>query len=105
MFDLIHDFDWYESGDTGNGDWNKSKKDFKAKWLTPQGQTARFDKYIDDAVAELKSDLGLLGEAFCHNCEHYTEKDDSMYGKCEFEKHCSTHRYEDACEKWKERVE
>lgn len=33
VFDLIHDYDWYASGDTDESDWIKSKTNFKNKWF------------------------------------------------------------------------
>ena len=102
VFDLIHDYDWYASGDTCEGTWNKAKKEFKAKWLTPEGQKARYDKYINDTIAELKSDLGLLGEAFCYNCENFEDvEENSQYGKCKYQIYCMMHKYDNACVHWK----
>ena len=34
VFDLIHDYDWYASGDTDKADYLKSKEKFKEKWLS-----------------------------------------------------------------------
>lgn len=105
VFNLIHDYDWYASGDTGKGWWNKAKKEFKAKWLTPEGQKARYEKYIDDAVAELKNVIGVYGEAFCHNCASFTEEENSIYGTCKFQKHCKMHKYDNGCGNWKEKTD
>ena len=56
VFDLIHDYDWYVSGDTDENDWLKAKRAFKAKWLhsPPEERTkAIIDAVIDDARQEL----------------------------------------------------
>lgn len=55
VFDLIHDFDWYKSGDTDKSDYLKAKKAFKKKWFENRGVRAR--RIIDKAVAELKQEL------------------------------------------------
>ena len=55
VFDLIHDFDWYKSGDTDKSDYLKAKKTFKKKWFENRGVRAR--RIIDEAVAELKREL------------------------------------------------
>lgn len=56
VFDLIHDYDWYVSGDTDENDWLKAKRAFKAKWLRipPEERTkAIIDAVIHDAQQEL----------------------------------------------------
>lgn len=55
VFDLIHDFDWYKSGDTDKSDYLKAKKAFKKKWFENRGVRAR--KIIDEALAELRREL------------------------------------------------
>ena len=72
---------------------------------TEAGQKKRYDKYINDTVAELKMDLGLLG-AFCKDCKNFEKKEeDSMYGRCPYEKYCAVHEYDDPCHHWEERRE
>ena len=56
VFDLIHDYDWYVSGDTDESDWLRKKRAFKAKWLRSQPEErtkAIIDAVIDDARQEL----------------------------------------------------
>ena len=56
VFDLIHDFDWYASGDTGEKDWLKAKKAFKKKWFNtlPEERTKNI---VDESVEELRTEL------------------------------------------------
>ena len=56
ILNLIHDFDWYYSGDTGEDDWLKSKAAFKAKWLkaTPED---RIKRIVDDSINETKREI------------------------------------------------
>ena len=56
VFDLIHDYDRYVSGDTDESDWLKQKRTFKEKWLRSQPEErtkAIIDAVIDDARQEL----------------------------------------------------
>lgn len=56
ILELIHDWDWYASGDTGEDAWCKSKVEFKRKWLKG-GRVTRLKKIVDKAVSELKEEL------------------------------------------------
>lgn len=56
VLELIHDFDWYASGDTGEDDWLKAKARFRKKWF----ETARKDRLkriIDNRVEEVRQEL------------------------------------------------
>lgn len=41
LAELFHDREWYLSGDTGEGNWNEARDNFKKKWFTETGRTAR----------------------------------------------------------------
>lgn len=55
LLDLIHDYDWYKSGDTCKETYLKAKTKFKQKWLSNRG--VRVKRIVDGAIAELKSEL------------------------------------------------
>ena len=55
ILDLIHDFDWYASGDTDKEDYLASKSAFKKKWLDNRGVRVR--RIIDEAIQECKAEL------------------------------------------------
>lgn len=55
LLDLIHDYDWYKSGDTCKETYLKAKAKFKNKWLSNRGVKVR--RIVDEAVTELKSEL------------------------------------------------
>lgn len=56
VFQLIHDYDWYASCDTGKEDYLQAKAKFKKKWFgTKRG--LRIKRYVDAAVEELKQEL------------------------------------------------
>lgn len=55
MLTLLHDYDWFASGDTGESDWIEAKMKFKNKWLgSPE---VRVRRVINQAVEELKGEL------------------------------------------------
>ena len=64
IFDLIHSFDWYRSGDTGKDTYLKDKKMFKNKWLSNRGVRVRtiVDNAIDNLKEELYETYGINGE-------------------------------------------
>lgn len=55
MFKLIHDYDWYASGDTSEEDYLKSKANFKKKWL--DNKNVRVRRIIDESVERLRQEL------------------------------------------------
>ena len=55
MFDLIHDFDWYVSGDTSKDKYLKAKRAFKLKWLKNSGVRVR--RVIDNALEGVRQEL------------------------------------------------
>ena len=56
VFDLIHDFDWYKSGDTCEETYLKKKQEFKRKWFC-SNRGLRIRRIVDDACAEMKDEL------------------------------------------------
>lgn len=56
VLDLIHDFDWYASGDTCKENYLAKKKAFKTKWFGGN-RGLRVKKTIDEALAETKAEL------------------------------------------------
>ena len=62
ILELIHDFDWYDSGDTSEEKYLKAKKKFKDKWLTGDREVRIkeiVDETIEDAKAELYKTFGI----------------------------------------------
>ena len=55
VFNLIHDFDWYMSGDTCKETYLQRKAEFKKKWLGKHPE--RVKEIIDLAIAEAKQEL------------------------------------------------
>lgn len=55
VFNLIHDFDWYISGDTMKETYLKSKAEFKKKWLSNRGVRVR--RVIDEAINDIRNEL------------------------------------------------
>lgn len=55
VLDLIHDFDWYASGDTCKETYLKKKAAFKKKWFSNRGVRVR--QIVDNALQETKAEL------------------------------------------------
>ena len=55
VLDLIHDFDWYASGDTCKETYLKAKTAFKKKWFSNRG--VRIRQIVDEAVKQCKDEL------------------------------------------------
>lgn len=55
IFTLLHDYDWYVSGDTSEKTYLEAKKKFKDKWLKNPG--IRVQHVIDSAVEELRQEM------------------------------------------------
>ena len=56
VLDLIHDYDWYASGDTGEETYLKAKNAFKKKWFGGN-RGLRIRKIVDDALEETRKEL------------------------------------------------
>ena len=55
VLDLIHEFDWYYSGDKGKETYLEAKAKFKKKWLGNKG--IRIKRIIDKALDEVRAEL------------------------------------------------
>lgn len=55
LLDLIHEYDWYVSGDTDKETYLKEKDAFKKKWLSNRGVRVR--RIVDEALKKCKDEL------------------------------------------------
>ena len=69
VLDLIHDYDWYKSGDTSKEPYLKAKTEFKKKWFSNRGVRVR--RIVDEALERCK---GELYETFGFNEEGDDDK-------------------------------
>ena len=60
LLNLIHEFDYYESGDTLREDYIKAKQEFKKKWFGNRSERLEqiVDKKIDQLREEVKEMIG-----------------------------------------------
>lgn len=56
VFCILHSFDWYQSGDTGEDTYNADVKRFKDKWLK-QPPEHRVREIIDDELNAVRDKL------------------------------------------------
>lgn len=69
VLELLHDFDWYKSGDTCKETYLKAKDAFKKKWFGGN-RGLRIRRIVDDALQETKAELY---ETFGLETENKTE--------------------------------
>lgn len=55
VLNLIHEFDLYDSGDTGKDKYLQKKAEFKRKWLNNRGVRVKY--IVDHAIDEVKQEL------------------------------------------------
>ena len=56
VFELLHAFDWYRSGDTCEETYLEKKAAFKKKWFGGN-RGLRIRRYVDEAMEETKDEL------------------------------------------------
>lgn len=56
---LIHDYDWYVSGDTGPDDYHRAKEKFKEKWFKTN-RSERLAKIIDTRLDDVREELRAM---------------------------------------------
>lgn len=56
ILELIHEFDWYSSGDTSEERYLEAKTAFKKKWLQSEPEE-RAKTVIDEVIEEARSEL------------------------------------------------
>lgn len=59
LAELLHDEEWYQSGDYGKGSYEKTLANFKKKWFGTNRED-RLKKYIDDSIEVLRLELYSL---------------------------------------------
>ena len=55
LLDLLHEFDWYKSGDTGKESYLEAKEKFKTKWFS--NRDVRVRQIVDTAIADVRTEL------------------------------------------------
>ena len=56
VLDLLHDYDWYISGDTEEDTWLKAKSEFKKKWFGAERKDI-IKRAIDNSLENCKEEL------------------------------------------------
>ena len=69
VLDLIHEFDWYYSGDTDKETYLEAKAEFKKKWLSNRGVRIKhtIDKALDEVRTELYETYGIEKDGENHD--------------------------------------
>lgn len=61
LADLLHDLEWYESGDYGRDTYEKSLKEFRKKWFG-DSRNDRLKRYLKVSLDELKLEVEKMLE-------------------------------------------
>ena len=61
LCDVLHDLEWWQSGDIGEKDYRDTVRKFKEKWFN-ENRDERLKNYIDSRIDEVKSELYELIE-------------------------------------------
>lgn len=62
LAELMHDLEWWQSGDYGRDSYEETLSKFKAKWFKGDRQE-RMKGYIDEQIGIVRSQLySLIGE-------------------------------------------
>lgn len=62
IVEVMHDLEWWQSGDIGEKDYRETVKNFKKKWFK-QSNNERIKKYINEELNQFKENLNcLLGD-------------------------------------------
>lgn len=69
VLNLIHEYDWYASGDTCEETYLKKKEKFKEKWFV--NRDVRVRRIIDETVERAKSELY---KTFCGITEEWNDE-------------------------------
>lgn len=57
VVELLHDLEWYQSGDYGEEAYRKSVAEFKAKWFgKSKTRTERLERLIDERIAQARKE-------------------------------------------------
>lgn len=70
LAELLHDLEWYESGDYGKEDYDSTLRNFKKKWFG-ENRNYRLARYITDSLKQMENEvnniLGVTEEEVEHN--------------------------------------
>lgn len=100
LAELFHDREWFLSADTGLGDWEEARNEFKEKWFTKHGRQKRIEKYLAEMAEEIRRTFGM-SKVYCENCKHWAGRGE-RYGDCELNPRCLFQQHE-YCDKWEEK--
>lgn len=56
MLKLLHEYDWYVSGDTGRERWDEARTNFKKRWLKGD-RKEMLTKLVNERIDDLKIEI------------------------------------------------
>ena len=59
LAELMHDLEWWDSGDCSEATYNETLRNFKAKWFG-DNRNYRLEHYINTSLDNMKIEIGRL---------------------------------------------
>lgn len=57
LAELMHDLEWWDSGDYDKSDYLETLENFKAKWFGKDKKSERIKKYVNECLDKLKEEV------------------------------------------------
>ena len=58
--ELLHDYEWWDSGDFSKSTYIETLENFKAKWFGKDKKSERVKKYVTESLDKLKEEIKTL---------------------------------------------
>lgn len=60
LAELLHDYEWWDSGDYSKSTYIETLDKFKAKWFGKDKKSERVKKYVAESLDKLKEEIETL---------------------------------------------
>lgn len=57
LAEVLHDLEWWQSGDTGEEKYRRTVRSFKAKWFVTDSRTRNLERIINDKAENMRAEL------------------------------------------------
>lgn len=57
LAEVLHDLEWWQSGDTVEEDYRRTVRSFKAKWFVTDTRTRNLERIINEKAEKMRAEL------------------------------------------------
>lgn len=57
LSEVLHDLEWWRSGDTGEERYRKTVRSFKTKWFVADARERNLERIINEKIENLRAEL------------------------------------------------